>query len=78
MLGRPRLLLLDGVLDGIEDLRETGPLVQTLLAPDTPWTLILSSDHKEILARCNRVYRLEEGSLCEIAPGQHGAKEAQG
>jgi hypothetical protein len=39
MLARPRLLLLDGVLDQIDDLQIRGPLVKTLFASDAPWTL---------------------------------------
>jgi putative ABC transport system ATP-binding protein len=54
LLGRPRLLLLDGVLDQL-DLRDSPALLPTLFAADAPWTLILVSHDPEILACCERV-----------------------
>jgi len=70
MAGRPRLLLLDGVLDRI-DQRILPTLLDTLLAADAPWTLIVSSHHPEVIARCHRHGRIEHGKWLEItAPGE--------
>lgn len=65
LLLKPAVLLVDGVLDGIEGLQSGDPLVRALLAPDAPWTLILTSDRPDILRRCSRVYQLQNGSLQE-------------
>jgi len=52
--GRPRLLLLDGILDGLD----TGPcpgLLDTLFDPAAPWTLVLVSVRDDLRARCTRI-----------------------
>ncbi len=70
MAGRPRLLLLDGVLDRI-DQRILLALLDALLAADAPWTLIVNSHHPEVIARCHRRARIEHGKWLEItAPGE--------
>jgi len=47
--GRPRLLLVDGTLDGIED-SAAEELLQALADPEAPWTLVLLT-HRPPLAR---------------------------
>jgi ABC-type bacteriocin/lantibiotic exporter with double-glycine peptidase domain len=73
LLSRPRLLLLDEVLDRIEDLQLRGRLVQTLFAPHTPWTLILTTERSEIWPLCDRVFILRDGSLEEERWDSHGS-----
>lgn len=65
LLSRPRLLLFDEVLDRIEDLQIRGTLVETLFAPDTPWTLVLVTERPEIWPLCDRVFMLRNGLLQE-------------
>ncbi|AFL87477.1 ABC-type bacteriocin/lantibiotic exporter with N-terminal double-glycine peptidase domain [Terriglobus roseus DSM 18391] len=74
LLMKPSVLLVDGIVDGMEGLQANDPLVVTLLAPEAPWTLVLTSDRPEVLQRCGRVYRLSGGSLYEMKP-QPGSQE---
>jgi len=71
MVGRPRLLLLDGVLDRI-DQRLLPTLLDNLLAADAPWTLIITSHQPQVIARCRRRGRIEHGSLFETLPEDKG------
>ena len=52
--GRPRLLLLDGVLDSL-DLSADPELVDALFAADAGWTLVVVTARDEIRDRCDRV-----------------------
>lgn len=55
--GKPRLLIIDRILDviGPELRREVLP---ALVGPDAPWTLLLVSHDPEVLAACSRVLTL--------------------
>jgi ABC-type molybdenum transport system ATPase subunit/photorepair protein PhrA len=53
-VGRPRLLLLDGILDGL-DLESCPELLDTLFDPAASWTLVLVTVRDEIRSRCGRV-----------------------
>ena len=65
IVGQPKLLLLDGVLDRI-DQRVLPRLLDYLLAEDAPWTLVVTSHQPNIIARCQRHARIEKGVLVEI------------
>ncbi len=53
MAGSPRLLLIDGLLDDLT-IEVAKPLWNALAAADTPWTLLVATNHEEIAGRCNR------------------------
>jgi putative ABC transport system ATP-binding protein len=53
-VGRPRLLLLDGSLDGL-DLETCPELLDTLFDPAAPWTLVLVTARQDIRSRCGRI-----------------------
>ena len=55
---KPRLLLLDEVLDGIPD-EELETVLETLLRRDRPWSLIIATGRKSIADRCDQVKRLQ-------------------
>lgn len=59
---RPRLLILDEVLETL-DARTRDRVLQTLLAPTAPWTLLLITHHPELLERCDRAQVLRDGQL---------------
>jgi len=63
IVGRPRLLVLDGALDQIEQREGDERLAATLFAPDAPWTLVCITDRPDVLARCGRVVTLRDGQL---------------
>jgi ABC-type bacteriocin/lantibiotic exporter with double-glycine peptidase domain len=80
ILAGPRLLLLDGVLDQIEDLQIRGPLVTTLFAADAPWTLVVTTEREAIWRLCDRVFVLRDRRLQEHlrpAPSLAGGAGAQ-
>jgi ABC-type bacteriocin/lantibiotic exporter with double-glycine peptidase domain len=62
IVGRPRLLLIDGVLDALPD-DDLPPLLDNLLDPAAPWTLLVASGRAAVLERCQRVLRLD-GVIC--------------
>ncbi len=67
ILRQPRLLLVDEVLDGIDDLNVNGALVRTLFDKNAPWTLVLTTEREELWQFCDRVYLLAGGELQEQA-----------
>jgi ABC-type multidrug transport system fused ATPase/permease subunit len=68
--GRPRLIILDGALDQI-DQRDEQELADVLFAPDAPWTLICITERPDLLQRCTRVVRLEDGEVRDAAEPEH-------
>ena len=67
IVGRPRLLLLHEVLDRL-DPQIAPSIIDHLFKAGSPWTAVVSTQDPAVVARCNRVYRLEAGHLNEIAP----------
>jgi ABC-type bacteriocin/lantibiotic exporter with double-glycine peptidase domain len=57
---RPRLLILDEVLDAIDDLPEREILIEALFARSSQWTLIVASQKPDILSRCDKVAELRD------------------
>lgn len=53
LTARPRLLVIDGVLDGL--VSEDDPLLDALFADDAGFTLLVRSRDPVVLARCERV-----------------------
>ncbi len=61
--GRPRLLVVDGVLDHIDYSEDRDRMMPDLFSPHAPWTLVCITDDPELLARCSRVVSLGGGGL---------------
>ena len=57
LLHRPRLLIIDEFLDGM-DPENTSHLVDLVMAPDRPWTLLLATRDPQLLRRCPAVFTL--------------------
>jgi ABC-type bacteriocin/lantibiotic exporter with double-glycine peptidase domain len=57
IVGRPRLLLIDGTLDGLDDESLTTVLGR-LMADDAPWTLLVATGRKSVIDACQRVVSL--------------------
>lgn len=66
--GRPRLLLIDEVLDPMDPL-DRAELLNLLFARGTGWSVLIVSSEPSVLQRCNRVYRLQDGHLVEVVEG---------
>lgn len=56
--GRPRLLLIDGVLDGLSD-EELDQALSVVLAENRPWTVIIATGRRSIAERCQSVVALK-------------------
>ncbi|MCA9177627.1 MAG: ABC transporter ATP-binding protein [Planctomycetales bacterium] len=52
-VGRPALLLIDGVLDGLGD-AQLDHVCKYLLDPDQPWTVLLATARSDVAARLTR------------------------
>jgi ABC-type bacteriocin/lantibiotic exporter with double-glycine peptidase domain len=63
--GRPRLLIIDEMLDWLDE-PECGQLLDMLFDRQQPWTLLVATRRPEVLARCERIYRLDSGNLLEV------------
>ena len=66
--GQPRLLLLDGVLDRIDN-RYLPSILDSLMADDAPWTLIVTSQNPQVVSRCRRHAVIHDGALLETDTG---------
>lgn len=71
--GRPRLLIVDEILDRIDDVSLRTTLLKSLFERSAPWTLLVTTDNATILGMCDAVYELRRGALVEISnPGGKG------
>lgn len=67
----PSLLVIDQVLDGLDhETRST--LVSVLFREDAPWTLIVVSNRRDVLARAGRVLWLNDGAVEPVARSEDG------
>jgi ABC-type bacteriocin/lantibiotic exporter with double-glycine peptidase domain len=66
LAGRPRLLILDGVLDAL-DLGECPDLLDRLFDRSAPWTLLVVSANPAVVGRCDRVLTLLPADRAEEA-----------
>lgn len=61
LVGRPRLLVLDGILDAI-DLADCPNLISCLFDRSAPWTLLISSTDPKVIGLCDRTLDLATGA----------------
>ena len=71
LIGRPSLLLLDRVLDKIEH-TALANIFATLFAENAPWTLLISSQRPDIIARFEQQIQLDNGRMLLLAAKQGG------
>lgn len=57
IVGRPRLLLLDEALEGLDE-EVRARVLDTLFDRSAPWTLVAVTHHQELVARCGQVVAL--------------------
>jgi len=72
LIGRPRLLLLDKLLDRIDN-RVLPKILDFLLDQNSPWTLIVSSQRADVIARFEKQIKIVNGSLLSSKAGNEGA-----
>jgi putative ABC transport system ATP-binding protein len=71
LAGQPRLLLLDRILDQL-DSRILPTLLDHLLATNSPWTLIVTSQRPEIIAHFPRQLSIVNGGLIDSKADNEG------
>jgi ABC-type bacteriocin/lantibiotic exporter with double-glycine peptidase domain len=64
VVGKPRLLLLHETLDAL-DPAVSEPVIDWVLRPDAPWTALVVTRNPAVIARCDRLWQLENGHLTE-------------
>ncbi len=62
IVGRPRLLVLDEALDGVDDDART-KITRAIFGPTARWTVLLTTHSSDIAALCDRRLRIERGLL---------------
>lgn len=65
-LSQPRLLLVGSWVDGLSP-AERDRVLEFVTDRQRPWTLLMASNHPDVLDRCDRVMVLEDGRLLEEA-----------
>jgi ABC-type multidrug transport system fused ATPase/permease subunit len=65
LVGRPRLLILDGALDAL-DLRECPDLLTRLFDRAAPWTLLVASTNPEVVRLCDRT--IDVSGSAQVVP----------
>jgi ABC-type bacteriocin/lantibiotic exporter with double-glycine peptidase domain len=62
---RPRVLVVDETLDGLDE-DQRARVVDALVEPAAPWTLLVLAKDDRLANRFDRVFRLEGGLLAEV------------
>lgn len=68
LVHKPRVLLIDEVLDSVMEAESGAALCTHLLAPSRPYTVVLATKNPELLRQCDRVFVIPSGRLQEVAP----------
>lgn len=68
IVARPRLLVIDGALDNIDQPDELARLDAIVFEAQAPWTVVCISERPEVLAHCSRVVSLRAGEIHEETP----------
>jgi ABC-type bacteriocin/lantibiotic exporter with double-glycine peptidase domain len=71
LIGRPRLLLLDKLLDRLDN-RALPMILDHLLGQESPWTLIVTSQRPDVIARFQRQIKLDNGTLSDNKDDNQG------
>ncbi len=69
--GRPRLLLIDGLLDGLSD-DELEHVLTGLLQDDRPWSIVIATGRRSIAKRCDQFVQLQNGTPNSKGPSGTG------
>ena len=57
IVGRPRLLLIDGTLDGLHD-DDLQVALECLCGPNHPWTVLITTGRRDVAQRCQHILDL--------------------
>ena len=76
LVRRPRLLLLDNFLPGVEPAQQLR-ILRRVLAPEHQWTVVLSSNDLRVLTLCPRLAVMREGQLVADGSFADVARQAE-
>jgi putative ABC transport system ATP-binding protein len=62
ILQEPRLLIIDGMLDGIDE-KQVAPILGRLLDRNAPWSLLVLTHETTVIEHFEKAYHLAEGKL---------------
>lgn len=62
---KPRLLLIDEAIDAIDSTAERDRLLETLFAPDAPWTVVMATRNPALAGRCGQTLPIRRTILEE-------------
>ncbi len=62
IVGRPRLLLIDGTLDRLSD-EDTKKILNSIAGPRQPWTLVVTTGRRLVIAAMSRVLDLDNNAI---------------
>lgn len=65
IVDRPRLVILDEALDGVDEVARR-KVHAALFRPDAPWTLLVTTHAEDVASLGDQRYRLERGRVTEI------------
>lgn len=71
VLMEPRLMILDGILDGIDE-STIGSLLGELTGPHAPWSLLVLTHESNILEHFEKAYRITDGRLARTSAHDRG------
>ena len=74
LANRPRLVVLDGIVDELQPASRDA-VRRALLAPNRTWSVLLTTSVPELLSWCDEAYELTAGSLVPIGRRDHAARE---
>ncbi|MBL8603542.1 MAG: ABC transporter ATP-binding protein [Myxococcales bacterium] len=66
LVQEPRLVVIDGLLDGLDD-DVAATLLSALIDPARPWTILVLTHNESVFARVSTRYRLVDGALSHRA-----------
>lgn len=72
---RPRLLVLDEVLDGLAPAARDQAW-QAVASEHAPWTLVVLTHQREVADRCEEIWSLEQGRLERLSASHDGEEKA--
>jgi putative ABC transport system ATP-binding protein len=61
--GKPRLLLIDGALDGLPD-EDARRLMAWLCRPEHPWSLVITTGREQFASMCDRRIEFSNNDAC--------------
>ena len=73
---RPRLLVLDEVLDGLAPAARDQAW-QAVASEHAPWTLVVLTHQREVANRCEEIWSLEQGRLERLSASADGEGRAK-